>query len=206
MASWRPVAPGTDRLPGGRNAALDEQRPAVRGHARELAVRLALLEARVRLLRRGLGLFDRRFRLVNLLIQLRRVDFRQHLADPHAVPDVGETTFEVAVGARQDRRLGQRLHRPGQLEHVLVRAAADAHHRQARQALLLSLRLRSKRGLAPLQRQIAGQERDHQQHEKTAQQRRDGRGRRTPDGGGRNRIRFVVSHLINYRVWRLKST
>ena len=69
----------------------------------------------------GLRLLDRRLRLVDLLIELRRVDFGEDLARRHAVADIGEAALEVAVGARQNRRLGQRLHRAGQLQHVLIR-------------------------------------------------------------------------------------
>ena len=54
-----------------------------------------------------------RLRLVDLLIELRRVDFGEHLSGRHTVADVGEAAFEVSIGARKNRRLGERLHRAG---------------------------------------------------------------------------------------------
>ena len=56
---------------------------------------------------------------MHLLIELRRVDFGEQLARRHAVADIGEASFEVAVGPGKNRRLGERLHRAGKLQPVL---------------------------------------------------------------------------------------
>ena len=154
-----------------RNALLDEHLHAFGRDAREIAVRLALHEGRLRLLHRCLRLLDGRLRLVHLLIELRRVDFGEDLSRLHTVADIGEAAFEVPVGPGKNRRLGERLHRAGKFQHVLVRGAAHLHHHHARQALLLRLGLRSKRRLPALQRQVAGKEGDDAQHQQPEQQR-----------------------------------
>jgi hypothetical protein len=69
---------------------------------------------------------------MDLLVHLWRIDFRDDLARPDTIPDVHEAALQVAVGARQDRRFGQRLHGPGQLDLVPVLPAADADDGQTR--------------------------------------------------------------------------
>ncbi len=148
---------------------------------RELPVGFALREARLRLFGRRVGLLDRRFRLMNLLIQFRRLDLGEHLAGSHAIPDIGETTLEIAVRPREDRRFGQGLHRARQLQHVLVRPALHAHHGQTRQAFLLRVGLGPERRFAALHRHISSEEPDHEQDQQSEQQRGHGRTRRLPE-------------------------
>ncbi len=63
-----------------RNDALRDQRlPSVRRDASQIAVGLALLQSGLRLLDGCLSLFDGSFGLADLLIELRRIDFRQRL-------------------------------------------------------------------------------------------------------------------------------
>ena len=97
------------------------------------------------------ALLNRRLRLIDLLVEFRRIDLRQQLARLHAIADIDQAAFEIAVGARQNRRLSHRLHRPGQLDLALGRSALDPQHRQTRQAVLLRHRFSSKGGLALLE-------------------------------------------------------
>jgi hypothetical protein len=121
-----------------RDAFLDEHLHALSRDARKLAVRLALREARLRLLHRGLRLLDGRFCLVNLLIQFRRVDFREHLAHLHPVSDVRQATFEIAVGAREDGRLREPAScRAASARSDLRRGSPSSRH--TRQAFLLRI-------------------------------------------------------------------
>ena len=76
---------------------------------REIAIRLALLEIRLRLFDRGLGLLDCCFSLLDLLIQFRRVDLGQNLPSLHVIADVGQAALEISVGASQNRSFGHGL-------------------------------------------------------------------------------------------------
>ena len=162
------------------DASPGERAQALGRHPREIAIGLSLIKVRLRLLHCRLRLLHRCFGLVNLLIQLRRVDLGQHLACLHPVADIDQAPPQVAVGARKNRRLGQRLDRAWQLDRVVAGAAAHADHLEARKGLVLRVRLGAKRGFAPLQRHIPGRERQHEQNRESEQQSRDGRARRAP--------------------------
>ena len=78
----RQLRPGLIGVLLRRDPAFVQHLQSFGGHARELAVRLALLEVRLRLFDRGLGLLDSRFGLLDLLVHFRRIDLRQHLTGP----------------------------------------------------------------------------------------------------------------------------
>jgi len=172
---------------------------------REIAVRLALFEARLRLLDRRLGLLHRSLRLVNLLIQFRRVDFRHNLARVHVIADIHEAAFEVPVGASQNWRFGEGLHRPGQRHLGLDRAARQAYHGHTRELFLLRVCFGAENGLAPLQRQIAGQKRHNEQDHEYSQQRGHGRAGRTPTIRGRAAGWIVVARKLTLQLLQLAS-
>ncbi len=71
--------------------------------------------------------------LDDLLIELGRVDLGEELSRPHVGADVHESSFQISIRARVDRRVGERLHRAGQHDLFLRRAALrrhDAHGRE----------------------------------------------------------------------------
>ena len=63
---------------------------------------------------RGVGLVQFRLGLRELLVQFRRVNFREHLAVGDVVADVHEPVFQIAAGARVNRGLHERLNFGGQ--------------------------------------------------------------------------------------------
>ncbi len=65
--------------------------PAFEAHAGEREIRLRLVE--------------RGARLADLLVELRRLDFGEHVARLHRGADVGDDAFHVAIHARVERRL-----------------------------------------------------------------------------------------------------
>jgi hypothetical protein len=67
------------------------------------AVILARSRLALRLVQFGLGLRE-------LLVQFRRVNFREHLAVGDVIADVHQPVFQIAAGARVDRSLDERLH------------------------------------------------------------------------------------------------
>ena len=64
----------------------------------------------------GLRLRELRPALIQLLIELRRVDLGEQVAVLHLIADVNAPLAHVAVGARVNDRLLERLHAPRKLD------------------------------------------------------------------------------------------
>ena len=67
-------------------------------------------------------------RLVDLLIQFRRVDFRQQLAGLHPVADIHIAPLNVSAGARQDGRFSERLDVAGENQRTGGSGSFHADH------------------------------------------------------------------------------
>ena len=89
---------------------------ALGGYACQFLICFTLLLVGERLFQCGLGLLQARFGLHDLLIQFRRLDFRQSLAGPHAIADIDETFRNVSVGAGKDGSFSDGLNIPGHLQ------------------------------------------------------------------------------------------
>ena len=91
---------------------LEQFRPARGGDFREIERGLVLRHL-------GLGLRE-------LLVQFRRFNFRQQLAVGHRRADVHQPAFQIAAGARVNRRFHKRLHfrRQRHAEIAFARATA----------------------------------------------------------------------------------
>ena len=70
---------------------------AIVGDLREIPACLRLLQRRLVLAERGLGLSD-------LVIELRSRNLRQQIAGLHTIADIDLARLDVAVGARKDIR------------------------------------------------------------------------------------------------------
>ena len=77
--------------------------PAFGGYAREVAIGARELDRRFELLDRGLGLFEVRVRLAELLIDFGRLDLRHQLSGSDVPAEIDQPGFQVAIGAREDR-------------------------------------------------------------------------------------------------------
>ncbi len=106
----------TDLLVGfllGNRVRLLQPAPAIGGDLRDFL--------------RGLRVGEIRLGLPQLLVDFRRIDLGEQLAGLHGRADVDEPAFEIAVGARVDRRIRVRLNvaRQGELglRHLATRAS-----------------------------------------------------------------------------------
>ena len=98
----------------GDRAAPHQIIPARSGYLGDGFVGLALFQSRVGALQVRLRLHHRGLRLPHLLIQIRRLHFRQKLAGGNAVADVHVAALHIAFGARQDGRFRHGLNIAGQ--------------------------------------------------------------------------------------------
>ena len=132
-----------------------------RRDASEIQIRFALLVIRQRLFERSPRLLERRLGLANLLVDFRRLNFGHGLARTDAIADVDHPLLDVAVGAGQDRRFGDRLNIPRQFQFALGRRSSHLDHFHPRQGLLLLERLVADEVLALPKRYIAREEANH---------------------------------------------
>ena len=94
----------------------------------------------------GLGRGAVGARLLELVVDLRRLDLREQLTGFHARADIGVPALEIAVGPRVDRRVHERLHVAGQ--HELLRLApAWSDHRNGGNAEIDRLLVEVRAGL-----------------------------------------------------------
>ncbi len=117
------------------HAFVEQLLPAVFGDFGQLQVGLALHQVGLRLLDGGSGLVVLGLGLDDLLLDFRRLDFRQHLAGGNAVADIDQTFANVAGGARQHGSLGDGLDAAGQHQAGLQAGALDLRDVHLEQAL-----------------------------------------------------------------------
>src|SRR3546814_3645523 len=75
----------------------------------------------------GLGLGQIGARLCELLVDVRRLDFREQLAGFHVRADVDFPVFQIAAGARVDRRAGVSLEPARQLQRGAGTERSEEH-------------------------------------------------------------------------------
>ena len=124
----------------GNHAAAEQVAHAAGREAREFLVGAALLQRGFGLLHAALGLIDGGVCLQDLLIEFRRFDLGHHLAGLHAIADIDVAFADVAGGAGQHGRFGDRLNISGKHELAIAggsRHAADVDHRESLRRLSL---------------------------------------------------------------------
>ena len=136
-----------------------------------------------RLLQCRLGLLQVGLDLANLQVQLRRFDFGNGLARLNTVADIHQAALNVAVGARQDGSLRDRLNVAGEFQFTLAGGASHFDHLYTRKRLFLFLRLRAYDSHTLLQWNIACEKCGDDEYDDAQKDRPDG------DGGGMPRLR-----------------
>lgn len=119
---------------------------------------LGLIESLARLLQRGLD-------LANLLIEFGRRDLGERLARLHSIADIDHAACEITIGAGENRGFGDRLDISGEIEFGRARRAADRDHVDARQGVGVKRGFGADQGVAGLQRDVAGEESRHNNHD-----------------------------------------
>src|SRR5207237_917968 len=114
------------------------------------------------------------------------------------------TAREVLIGASQNWRFRDGLHRPRQRHLAFDRGPRYADHGDTRQLFFLRVCFGAENGLASLKGQIARQQRPDEQNDEHSQQRGQGRAGGTPTIRGRA-AGTVVARKLTLQLLQLAS-